>query len=253
MRRYWIETKDIFQEQVNFSGEVFHHIFDVCRQGIGSKFEVLTEDSKAYFVEVTAVTKKNATAQIIEERLIPALKEPRLHICLSLSRFPVMDAVMEKAVELGVSSIQPFFSEFSFVRSHEKISENKIERWDKIIRSATQQSGRGDLMKIHPVTTLAKLSELINRNPQSRGLFAYEGASTLSIKDAVSQMKSEVSSGITDIWIIVGSEGGFSQNEVTQLSNLGLHPVTLGQQVLRVETACMALVSVLKYDFDLMS
>lgn len=253
MRRYWIEKKDLFQNQVNFTGDVFHHIFDVCRQEVGSKFEVLTEDAKAYFVEVTSVTKKNAAATILEERSIPALKEPHVHLLLSVSRFPVMDAVMEKAVELGVASIQPFFSEFSFLRKGEKLSANKTERWDKIVRSATQQSGRGDLMKIHPVIDFEQISGIINRSPASAGLFAYEGPSTLSIKDYVSKMKQTHTEGLKNIWIIVGSEGGFSQREVQAFIDLGLDPVTLGPQILRVETACMALVSVLKYDFDLMS
>ncbi len=252
MRRYWIDKKDLFGDQVNFSGDVFHHIFDVCRQDVGSKFEVLTEDSKAYFVEVTQVSKKSATAQVIEERDIPALKTPHVHLALSISRFPVMDAVMEKAVEMGVKSIQPFFSEFSFVRSGEKISDNKTERWDKIVKSATQQSGRGDLMKVPSAVSFDKLAGIINQNDSSVGLFAYEGSSTLSIKEYVNKVKASHPAGITNIWIIVGSEGGFSHSEVQKFQDLGLHPVTLGPQVLRVETACMALVSVLKYDFDLM-
>jgi len=252
MRRYWVEKKDLFADQVNFSGDVFHHIFDVCRQEVGSKFEVLTEDSKAYFVEVTQVSKKSATARVLEERAIPPLKNPHIHLALSLSRFPVMDAIMEKAVEMGVKSIQPFFSEFSFLRKGDKLSDNKMDRWEKIVRSATQQSGRGDLMKVQDAIPFEKLSQLINRNEQQVGLFAYEGPSTLSIKEYCSKIKSEHPQGIKEIWIIVGSEGGFSHSEVQAFEKLGLHPVTLGQQVLRVETACMALVSVLKYDFDLM-
>lgn len=255
MRRYWIEKKDVHQDQVNFSGDVFHHIFDVCRQEEGSKFEVLTEDSKAYFVQVTQVGRKTAAAQILEERVIPALKTPHIHIALSISRFPVMDAIMEKAVEMGVVSIQPFFSDFSFVRKEEKISDNKLERWSKIVRSATQQCGRGDLMKILPALPFDQVVASINRNTSSAGLFAYEGSPsvpTLRIKDAVQNMRTAQGTDLKDVWIIVGSEGGFSTREVEELKNLGLDPVTLGPQVLRVETACMTLVSVLKYDLDLM-
>lgn len=252
MRRYWIAKKDLFQDQVNFTGDVFHHVFDVCRQEVGSKFEVLTEDSKAYFVQVTQVTKKSATAQVLEVRDIPPLKTPHIHLLLSLSRFPVMDAIMEKAVEMSVASVHPFFSEFSFLRKGEKLSANKTERWDKIVKSATQQTGRGDLMKIHDACNFDQISEKINQNPRSVGLFAYEGDSVLGMKDYVTQMKAKFPQGIDNIWIIVGSEGGFSHSEVSKLQELGLHPVTLGPQVLRVETACMTLVSVLKYDFDLM-
>lgn len=252
MRRYWIEKKDLFSERVNFTGDTFHHIFDVCRQDVGSKFEVLTEDSKAYFVEVLSVGKKNAEARVLEERVIPPLPTPHIHLALAVSRFPVMDAVVEKAVELGVKSIQPLFTEFSFVRTPSALSANKVERWDKIVRSATQQSGRGDLMAIHSALGLDEFLSTFNQNKSALGLFAYEGPSTLSIKDYITQKKKELSTAPQDLWIFVGSEGGFSQTEVEKMRQLALHPVTLGSQVLRVETACMALVSVLKYDFDLM-
>jgi len=252
MRRYWIEKKDIFQDQVNFTGDVFHHIFDVCRQEAGSKFEVLTEDSKAYLVEVLHIFKKNANAKILEERVIPPLKQPHVHLVLSISRFPVMDAIMEKAVELGVTSIRPFFSDFSFVRKDDKLSDAKLERWDKIVKSATQQSGRGDLMKVHAPLSFDKIPSFFNRTEGQVGLFAYEGASVLGIKTFVQQAKEQNPHGVQDIWVFVGSEGGFSHKEVAEFGKLGLHPVTLGPQVLRVETACLALVSVLKYDFDLM-
>lgn len=251
MRRYWIEKKDLFGDKVHFSNDNFHHIFDVCRQEVGSKFEVLCEDSKAYLVEVLSVGKKSAEARVLEERTIPPLPSPHIHLALAISRFPVMDAVVEKAVEMGVRSIQPLFTDFSFVRTTNALSTNKTERWDKIVRSATQQSGRGDLMLIPPALKLDDFLSNFNQKDSVLGLFAYEGSSTLSIKSYLDQRK-KISEAPKDIWIFVGSEGGFSQREVEKFNHLALHPVTLGSQILRVETACMALVSVLKYDFDLM-
>ena len=94
MRRYWIEKKQIDSEQnVHFSGEQFHHIFDVCRQEVGHHFEVITEDSKAFLVQVKEVGKKSALAAVIEERTIKSLDRPHIHIALSVSRYPVMDAI----------------------------------------------------------------------------------------------------------------------------------------------------------------
>lgn len=267
MRRYWISSSDKFGDKVSFHGEIFHHVFDVCRQGMGSKFEVLTQDSKAYLVEVTRVGKKDAEAAIIEERIIPPLPAPHIHIALAISRFPVMDAIMEKAVEMGVYSIQPFFSEFSFMRQQDKISQNKFERWDKIVKSATQQSGRGSLMKIHEVCSFKQMTELTRpMGPADKkfGIFAYEGSvangsegqGTIGLKEFLQKHRQQLNSNPTeslqDIWIIVGSEGGFSHHEVETLSQLDLQPVTLGSQVLRVETACIALVSALKYEFELL-
>lgn len=250
MRRYWIEKKDVQQNQVIFANDTFHHIFDVCRQTLGSTFEVLTEDGKAYLVEVTDIAKKNATAKVLEKRTIEALKRPHIHLALSLSRFPVMDAVVEKAVEIGVKSIHPFYSDYSFLRKNESLSQSKVERWNKIIKSATQQSARGDLMSIETCDTFEKILEKFNQQSATLGLFAYEGQSVMDMQTFV-QTASATQASIQDIWIFVGSEGGFSSKEVEVLNKAGLKPVTLGKQVLRVETACVTLVAVIKYAFNL--
>lgn len=253
MRRYWIEKSQISNNQVYFKSEQFHHIFDVCRQEIGNHFEVITEDSFAFLVEVITVDKKQAVAKIIETREIQKLKRPHIHIALSLSRFHVMDSIIERAVEMGVTSITPFFSEFSFVRKANNLSDSKIERWQKIIISATQQCGRGELLQLNSAVDWNILLKQINPTNQKWCLFAYEGTGVSSIKSYLHEKKATIGSPPDDIWLIVGSEGGFSPSEVLTLQQLGLDPVTLGSQILRVETACLTLVSVLKYEFGLLT
>lgn len=145
---------------------------------MGSKFEVIAPDSKAYLVEVVSRQKKSAVAQVLIEAFIAPLEKPFLVLNLALSKFPVMDAVIEKVVELGVHTIQPFYSEYSFLRKEDSISESKLARWRKIIVSATQQSGRGDLMTLAPVvplTSVLKSFSATNRSSQVMGLFCYEG------------------------------------------------------------------------------
>ena len=256
MRRYWIEKNQIHDNTVIFKGDQFHHIFEVCRQEIGHHFEVITEDSKAYLVEVKSVLKKEATADIVEERIIKALPKPHVHVALSVSRYNVMDSTIERAVELGVASILPFVSNYSFVRKEKELPAGKHERWQKIVISATQQSGRGELMKVHDVTNWQNMLKSINPGAENWCLFAYEGGSTKPIADEIKSLREQYLSPAVplpeNIWIIVGSEGGFSANEVDEMHKLGLHPVTLGAQILRVETACLTLVAILKYEFGLM-
>lgn len=254
MRRYWIPKNQISEDspapQVEISGDTFHHIFDVCRQEKGSHFEVLGNGQKAHLIEVTSVEKKKAFGKIIETREIPALPKPNLVLAISLPRFPVMEAVIEKAVELGVTRIQPFYSEFSFIRKAQSLSESKEERWKKIVISATQQSGRGDLMEISQPLDMNEVLHQFNQKTFKKGLFAYEGASTLGIKKQLKkQLLSQAWEDLNEFWLFVGSEGGFSPTEVEEFRQVGLDPVTLGDQVLRVETACITLLAVLKYEF----
>lgn len=254
MRRYWIQKNQIDdQNQVHFSGEQFHHIFDVCRQVVGHHFEVITEDSKAFLVEVLDIQKKKALAIIKEERIIAELPTPRIHLVMSLPRFAVIDSVIERAVEMGVTSIHPCVSDFSHIRKVKEFPIEKYDRWKKIVISATQQSGRGSLMQIAEMTTLEECLKNINLNQQNWCLLAYEGKTQSTLNQELARLKKMHNvDAPSDIWVLVGSEGGFSEAEIVKIADYGLNPVTLGPLVLRVETACLTLVSVLKYEFGLM-
>jgi 16S rRNA (uracil1498-N3)-methyltransferase len=87
----------------------------------------------------------------------------------------------------------------------------------------------------------------MNQTPSSTGLFPYEGESEQTVSSAIQKMKGEA---FENIWVFVGSEGGFSDQEVEFFKENGLKSSSLGDQVLRVETACLALVSILKYEFN---
>lgn len=245
MRRYWLPAEKISTESVLIDGDHFHHIFDVCRNEMGSKFEILGDRDQAHLVEVTVVEKKKATAKVLESRTLPTPKRPYLSLALSIPRFPVFEAVLEKTVELGIHSVQPFFSDFSFVRSASMWPAQKNQRFEKIVLSATQQSGRGNVMPILPPLSIEALLPQLKQNSRNLIVFAYEGDADQSVQSFLKQQKPE---NFDHIWLFVGSEGGFSHKEVEIFRQHDLQPVSLGDQVLRVETACIALASILKYE-----
>lgn len=254
MRRYWLDINLQIGEQLVIDKDLFHHIFDVCRVGKDQHFELLNSSGQGFLVHVDNVEKKRATVSVVEVRKIPELKYPHIHLFMSMPKFATLESVMEKAVEMGVHSIHPFYSEFSFVKSmQEKDLQHKQERWQKIIVSATQQSGRGELMKLSNPFAWKDFSQKINQLAIDQCLFFYEGDSALNAKQAIAQFKEkQKDKPIKNIGLVIGSEGGFSTNEINGLEGLGLSPVTLGSQVLRVETACLTGLSILKYEFDLM-
>lgn len=251
MRRYWIPGDWLQGDRVDLVGDIFHHIFDVCRQTRGSRFEVLTGDHRAHLVEVITVGKKTAMAQVLETRQIQELPRPFINLALSLPRPQTFDWVLEKSVEMGVHTVHPFLSAHSFIRHYDERLATKGERWQKIVRGATQQSGRGDMMSVASVGTLLETLQKFNRLTASLGLFCYEGAGALSLRQAIEQGRDRVRP-LENIWVFVGSEGGFSEEEVKLFQRFGLSACTLGEQVLRVDTACLALISVIKYGLNLM-
>ena len=125
------------------------------------------------------------------------------------------------------------------------MSPERFERWKKIIMAATQQSGRGDLMQISKPIFLPELLENYSNKQNVVGLFPYEGACPKTLK---SELKSINKSKTESIWTFVGSEGGFSLEEVDLFKKYQLEPLTLGDQVLRVETACVKLASIINYE-----
>ncbi len=246
MRRFWLSQKNLDNE-FHIDGEAYHHICQVCRMQEGSIFEILNGDEKSYVVRLEKRNKNFALAKVIDERSLPVLKKPYLHLCLSFPKVKTFEAVVEKSVELGVKSIYPFSSDFSFTKKLDEILEKKTGRWQKIITGASQQSGRADRMSLEKSMSLDALLQVCQQRPRSLLLFAYEGEGERSLKDQLKAMPQ----GIENIFLFVGSEGGFSDREVEIFQGLESPPLSLGDQVLRVETACVALLSSIKYELDL--
>ncbi len=251
MRRYWVNEKAVLFPHVTLTGDEFHHICRVCRQDLGSRFEVLVSGGKAYFVEIIEVLGSSAKAIIKQERDLPLLPKPYIHLVLSLPKFQTFENILEKSVELGVYEITPIVSDYSFLKNPQHPSfKKKRDRWEKIIKGATQQCGRGEWLKLNPICSLEEIIEVFkNKSLQfnDTGLFSYEGNSELDIHSHLGKMKKRILLG-EHIWLFVGSEGGFSFDEVKRFDSIGLSPVTLGSQVLRVETACITLISIIKYE-----
>jgi 16S rRNA (uracil1498-N3)-methyltransferase len=246
LRRFYIEPQIIQGEQASIRGDLFHHIREVCRFDTGDRFELLPGDGQAWLAEVTSVNSKELQARILSSRPLAVPTKPHLTLCLSLPKLPKVDWIVEKCVELGVAEIRPFVSDYSFLRKASEISPNRMQRWHKLIEGATQQSGRGDLLDLQPVVSLAELLQQFNRNTSTAGLFPYEGEAPVRLPEALKELKAKAPE---HLWVFVGSEGGFSLAEVQLFAQHGLAPVSLGEQILRVETACLALASIIKYEF----
>ncbi|MBX7230739.1 MAG: 16S rRNA (uracil(1498)-N(3))-methyltransferase [Bdellovibrionales bacterium] len=249
MRRFWYEGSLHFGQNVKIDGELFHHLIGVCRFKIGQQFELLVPQ-QAWLVQIQEINKKNLIISTIQTRSLPLVSLPKIHLALSICKWNKMDLIVEKAVELGANSIYPFVSDHSFVREVSLVSMHKWERWNKIVRQATQQTGRGDLMEVFKSTTLTGLISHLEQekkwnDPSTLILFPYEGNCQKTLKQVLGPV---VKRSLTDVWVFVGSEGGFSAEEVERFRRTGLEPVTLGEQILRVETACLALLSILKYE-----
>jgi 16S rRNA (uracil1498-N3)-methyltransferase len=244
MRRYsWPDSIDEGKTELKIEGELFKHIFVVCRRSEGDHFELLQGD-KAHLVQVLEVAKKSAVVSIKSSRKVSPLKKPYINLVLSFSNPKVIDRVLEKSVELGVKSFQLVSTKNSFLKD-QKTLESKTERAEKIVKQAMQQSGRGEALDLKAPTSLSSFLEDYTKASNKVGFMFYEGETSLIDSSSSSESDPE------NIYVLIGSEGGFTPQEATLAQKSGFEVLSLGDQILRVETACVASISILKSSFGI--
>lgn len=242
--RFWIDRACLQESRFIIKGSLYHHICHVAKIRKGELFELFCEGCQKYQVILSSVSSSQAFADIVQTYPVPSLKKPYLHLAVSLPRLSKMDTLIEQAVELGVKEIQPFISEFSFFKEKSKLSLSRQKRWNKIIEHSLALTGRTEALKLRPLLSLFE----IQIPKEDLALIAYEGQQdSLSFKEVL-QKKKKASS----VWLFVGSEGGFSQKEIEKFrQGSQAFCFTMGNQILRVETACLFGLSVLKYHYHL--
>ncbi len=244
MHRFWIDPKYVNEKYLTLKDRSFHHVFRVCRFQKGQKLIFLSNQGKKYLVELEEISHRQARARILEKISLSPLKKPFIHLALSCPRFSVLESLIRKGVELGVSDFHPFVSDLSFVRKVDSIQKNRIKRWESIIQHATAQSLHPKGMNLHPVRTLKSVLNLYSKASRATALFFYEGEGERSFGEVLGSLKVDF---FNEIWIFVGSEGGFSPQEVSIFKSYQMESLTLGDQILKVETACLTVLGILKY------
>lgn len=139
--------------------------------------------------------------------------------------------------------------ERSIVKLDEKSLDKKLDRWNKISAEASKQSGRQKIPHVHSAINFKNIIENISK--YDIVLLPYENEKSATIKDSLMKIK-EKNNNIKEIAIIIGPEGGFSENEIGLVNKFeNVHTVTLGPRILRTETAGLATLAMLIYEFEL--
>lgn len=174
--------------------------------------------------------------EVLTSNLVPAVPLVLYQALPEKERF---ELVLEKAVELGADRIVPFVSSRSTTPEARDSKQRKSHRWPEIVKRAAKQCRRPDIPELGPVMTFEEVLE--ETACWDLNVMFYEGETTLRLRDALQRP------GISSVALIVGPEGGFSLMETQQAAATGVQPVTLGQRILRTETAAIAGVSLLQY------
>ena len=234
MQQYFInETTDI-NSTIIFNNEQSHHIAHVLRMKVSDKVIVATVDKKRFIVEITEIG-NNVNARCIE-RINDNTSSCDVVLVLALLKKEKWDYALQKAAELGATKIVPLITSRTVVKLNDEKSDKKLARWNKIVLEACEQSLRGDLCEVlNPIV----INE-INDYTQDVNLVAYEKEdSSFNIGKYVIKDKS--------VMIVIGPEGGFDNSEIEKMRNMGIDGCSLGNSILRAETACLYALSIIKH------
>ena len=243
MPKFFISPEDIKDNIITVSGDNMHHLSNVLRCKV--KDEVTVSDSSGfdYLCEIQSIEKDYIFLKIIDK--MKNASEPKVKISLfqGLPKGDKLSLIVEKCVEAGVSSITPVNMARCVSKLSKKDFDKKKERFEKISMSAAKQSGRGVVPSVNPLIEFKEFLEKIKEFDLV--LFPYEDEKEFTLKSALKGFNGE------SIAIIIGPEGGFSNEEAEKIVASGVSSVTLGSRILRTETAGMATIFNILYELEL--
>ncbi len=232
MQRYFVDTKeDIF----NLSNDDSYHITKVMRNKIGDKIEVVI-DKELYICEIITLDKQVSVKKL--EKIEQDSELPcYVTIAQSLVKEQKMDLILQKSCELGVSEIIPINTTRSVVKLDKKETK-KIDRWNKILKEASEQSKRIVIPKVNEILDIKDLSNL-----------DYDIKILCTVNELSTSIKKVLSKELNGakIILVIGPEGGFTDKEEEILINSGYISTSFGNRVLRTETASLYALSIINY------
>ena len=244
MYHFFVTPQQVRDKAVYINGPDVNHIRNVLRMKEGDALLVSDGEGTDYHCEIAGLSDDEVVLRITE--IAESGTEPavRFYLFQGLPKADKFEYIIQKTVELGVHEVIPVHTERTIVRYDEKKKKAKAERWNKIAESAAKQSHRGIIPEVKPVMSFKEA--LAYAASLDLLLIPYE-----NYKDM--QATRKIIAGVRpgqSIGIFIGPEGGFEQAEVERAIDAGAVPISLGNRILRTETAPLMLLSVLTFQLE---
>lgn len=248
MYKFFVKGNQIEDAKIVINNNDVNHIKNVLRLGLGDKIEISNSDnSESFICEIKEFKNNLVNCEIIEK--IENLSEANihLHILQGLPKSDKMELIIQKCTELGVKEFSPLFLNRCIVKLDGKDEIKRIERWQRIAEVAAKQSKRNIVPKVNRVVKLDKVIELIKEYDII--VVAYEEEKSNNIKKELQKLRKKEN---LKIGVLIGPEGGIEKEEVEYLKKAGAKIVTLGNRILRTETASIVMASIIMYELEQM-
>lgn len=245
MHRFFIKRDNIFKGGITIEGDDVQHISRVLRLGEGDRLTLCDGEGTDYLVSIESMSKNAIRTVIIAKEPSKAEAAVRVVLYQGIPKAAKMELIIQKCTEMGISRIVPVSTVRTVVKLEtEKDERKKVERWSKIAEEAGKQSGRGIIPRVEMPMTFEQALE--DAKSLDLAVIPYELENANSIKAVLSQKS------VASIGFFIGPEGGFEAAEIRKAQQTGVVPVTLGKRILRTETAGVAVLTCIMYEYGQM-
>lgn len=235
MQRYFVKELNIKNRTATISGQDVHHIRNVMRFKVGDNIVLNSYSGQVFLCQINSITKSTVICDLIEE-IENIYKPMNLTLGMSLIKKDKFELVLQKATELGVKAILPIKADNSIVKIND--FSNKYDRYISIVKEASEQCERTVLPEIEEPLTLKE----IDYNSYDLIIVAYAREDTENrLSDIIN-----VTNKDKNVLLIIGPEGGLSDSEVEYLKTKSVIFKSLGNTILRAETAAIYIISAFK-------
>lgn len=240
MSKFFVKPSQINGNRILIEGNDAKHIGAVLRMKKNEKLIVCNGQNIDYNCIIKDVTNQTVELEIMERERNSLEPHVKVKLYQSLPKLDKMDLIVQKCVELGVDEIIPIITERTIIKIEDTKVKKKVERWNKVSESAAKQCMRGKIPNIaNPISYIEALKQSKNLD---KSIIPYEKEHTKNLRSCIKDFKGDT------IGIFIGPEGGFSQTEIQEAVNYGLEAVTLGNRILRTETAGFVVLANIMYE-----
>ena len=243
MKKIFIPTP--LDEIIQLPKDVTHHVLHVFRYNMEKPITVTGSDNRCGIYQITEEVDGIAQAKLIEY-VESDVASYRTILVQSLLKGEKLEWVLQKATELNVDTIYLVSTANCVAKYDDKKLQSKVSRWEKIMLEAAQQCGRNQLPTLVVGETL---SQVLAIEADALKLVAYENEDGHTIKTALQSVHTNQT--ITDILICIGPEGGYQEKEINAIIKSGGKSVSLGNTILRAETAAIGSLAMIQYELEL--
>jgi len=226
MPHYFIDPAKVLNGRFTLSGDEAHHLLRVLRVKPGDEIDLFDGAGRQFHAVIDKMGDGAIEGAVLSQKTASA-PSAMVNLFCCVPKGDRFDWLVEKSSEIGVLAITPLITSRS---ASSEISVAKIERWRRLSLAASKQCGRAAIMEIRPTMNFGEALKTLP--PDVIALLPWEGEAVSTIE------QSSVSAGAS-VALFIGPEGGFTLQEVEQAKAAKVLPVTLGQSILRVETAAL--------------